>query len=185
VNVFELEERKAIARDPELSLYDSLTSDQVIGLLDACGNYFARRAGLEPDELPFATSALPDAVAAHRDLVLAYQRVATEGAQSTDDPLVFSEDEQRSLRLHKYVRGCERITHKRLLDLLEAVHAYSLVGTPMPMKSSSRQLFRTRSLGVGMNRYFHAHNWVIRFGKQPFTDAEFVQDLHETVLSQP
>jgi len=178
VDVFDFAERNALESSPDLSLYRSLTSDQVIGLLDACGNYFARRPDSEPEELPFTTTPGSDVVAAHRDLVHVYRRVAVDGEVSSSHgggaTFVFSEAEQQSLRLHKYVGGCERITHKQLLDLLTAVHAYSTVAADIPLRPE-------RGFAL-TNRYFHAHNSVIRFGREPFTDAEFVDDLHETVF---
>jgi hypothetical protein len=176
VNVFGPHQRAQLAGDARLSIYESLTTDQVIGLLDACANYLARRAGLTPDELALPTLApAPDVVAAHRALVECCRGLWLEPGEplpQRHESLVFTVVEQEELRLHKYVRGFERITHLQLLDLLRAVRNYSEVGVVLPLWPDS----------MIMNRYFHAHNWVIRFGQEPFTDAEFVEDLHHTVF---
>jgi hypothetical protein len=179
VNVFDPQEREQLAGDPQLCMYVWLTTDQVLGLLDACVNYLARRPGLAPDELPLPSLApVPDVVAAHRALVEVCRGLWLDPElplTHCHEPLVFTVDEQVKLRLHKYVRGCERITHRQLLGLLRAVRTYSALGEVLPLMNNSMTI---------MNRYLHAHNWVIRFGAGPFTRARFIDDLHHTVLSR-
>lgn len=181
--VFDSEERRSLAGDPELSIYVDLTTDHVVGLIDACANYLVRRSGSEPDELQFESLVrTPEIAAAHRTFVECFRRGdwdRTEQVTAGVDSMVFTDEMQAELRYHKYIRGSERITHQLLIDLLRAVRAYSAVAVPAPLGSGPTPFLAGYK---PLNRYLHAHIWVVRFGREPFTDEEFVEDLHRTVL---
>jgi len=178
IDVFDSQERERLAADEQLSIYRDLTTDHVMGLLDAWANYLIRRIGSEPQQVGWQSLPAPPQVgAAHRDLVELGRRLYLEGqrAPNQDDEYVFSEAERENLRLYKYTRGSEHLTHRQLLDLLRAVRAYTAVATMQPLMTDQMTMF---------NRGIHAHNWVVRFGQEPFTDEEYVKDLHDTVLSK-
>lgn len=35
-----------------------------------------------------------------------------------------------------------------------------------------------------IDRGIHAHNWVVRFGQEPFVDEEYIKDLYATVFAK-
>jgi hypothetical protein len=125
----------------------------------------------------------PEIAAAHRTFVESCRRCYSDESErpvASTDALVFTDEMQAELRRHKYVRGSERITHRMLLDLLRAVRAYSAVAVPAPLRTW--QTKPSMPFSKSLDRYLHAHNWVVRFGHRPFTDTEFIEDLHQTVL---
>lgn len=165
---------------PELS---QISPEQAIGLLSACGNYVLRRLDVPFGELPDpANPGTAEQQGAHRVLMEAYFRIGTSPAVPTSQVRkpVFTPEQQQKLAVHKYIRGRQKITHAQLTDLVRAVREYAAVAAPLDLL----RIDGSSLAALQINRYRHAHNWIIRFATQPFTDQHFVDDLHDRVLSQ-
>src|SRR6266550_8954513 len=80
IDLFDSQERERLAADEQLSIYRDLTTDHVMGLLDAWANYLVRRIGSEPEQVGWQSLPAPPQVgAAHRNLVELGRRVYLEG----------------------------------------------------------------------------------------------------------
>jgi hypothetical protein len=170
--------------DSEFQELVDMSPAHAIGLLAACGNYFVRRIDVPFDELPDpADAGTPAQRMAHRNLAEAYRRIAEASRDDVPSPegkAVFTIQQQQELGLHKYVRGMERLTQVQLRDLVRSVREYAAVAVPLPLLGMDADSM----LFVQLNRCRHAHNWIIRFAAQPFTDEEYGEDVRATVLSR-
>jgi len=94
------------------------------------------------------------------------QRDASDIASS--DQLVFDARERGTLSLRKYVRGCEYVSKRELLRLLDALGRYSLNAPRI------KQVFGPFT---GLVRLIHAHNALVSFRDKPFTQDEFEESV--------
>src|SRR5438477_12964757 len=113
MDAFTQDQNAELSRDPALGRYASLSTDHVVGLLDACGNYLARRVGVTDDQLPVASwGSDTSLVEAHRAFIESCRSIYEHRGSLPEraDTRVFPDRVRAELRLHKYVRGFESIT---------------------------------------------------------------------------
>ena len=89
---------------------------------------------------------------------------------------VFDSGEQKTLSLHKYIRGQEGLTKEELLCLLDALGCYSHEALALEVPPH---------LLDGVTRIVHAHNALIAFSARPFTLDEFADSVRAVLRGEP
>jgi hypothetical protein len=155
-----------------------MCSDHAQGLLHAISAMASRMPAWH---LPVTGDAV-EARASLAALVTQMRQIAQRLAspEQTGIP-VFTESEREHARRHKYLRNYSNLTLDDLRAVLRSLAEYSRHARQWP-------LYRPPSSDagplVGVNRCLHAHNAMLAFYAAPFTDDEYVEDLHHAVLSK-
>ena len=118
--IFEPRERESLETNQYMRPYAAITKTQLVGLLTALGEY-AVRVGKNLPAVTGAVSSDPELAETHRALAGFYRRQRDASNSASSGQFVFDARERSTLSLYKYVRGCEDLSKRELLGLLEAL----------------------------------------------------------------
>ena len=173
IPVFELRERESLKTNQYLRPYAAITKPQLVGLLTALGEY-AIREGMHQLAVMGTVSSDPDLAEKHRALVGFYSR-RRDTSNTVSSQFVFDARERSKLSLHKYVRGCQDLTKREVVLLLEALERYSL---------NAPRIEQVFGPFTGLVRTIHAHNALVRFRDKPFTQDEFAESVRAVLKGE-
>lgn len=172
--IFELRERDSLETNQYVRPYATITKSQLVGLLTALGEY-AVRVGMTPSWVMGTVSSDPELAEQHRALVGFHRRQHDTSNTASSGQFVFDARERNTLSLHKYVRGCEDLSKREVLGLLEALTRYSLKAPRI------EQVFGPFT---GLVRSIHAHNALVSFRDKPFTQEEFQKSVRAVLKGE-